>query len=205
MNIFVIHISRRGLFTSVSNSVVQGATMDAPHGQGKQTDVMISIKRYPEIYNKGLKDQPFRWITFEFCGEGNGINAVGKDQFTNESKFPFVYEAPRDGYELKTFSQASYFPREPKLNIPLANFTFRIRTKFDELGNICHAFYGQLNGEKDHYSKQVDRINTQGGGRGGGIALLCTYWVNPTPNDRNLEPARNKDGQLIPYDGPLPE
>ena len=181
-----------------------------PHGQGKQADVMISIKSDLNLYKKEFQEQSYARKTFEFIGEGNGINAVGKDQFIKESRFPYVYEASQDGYELKTFTQISYFPQKHELNLPLANFTFRIRTEFDEEGNIKSAFYGQFSGEIDRRTGGVDKITTQGGGRKGGLALLCTYWLNPTPNERNLEPARTERGLqtgvggFIPYEGPIP-
>ena len=61
------------------------------------------------------------------------------------------------------------------------NYIFRVRTKCDAQGTITNALYGKIYGTLEH------RIN---GAKG---VFGCTYYLNPTPNDRNLEydPKRN--------------
>lgn len=61
------------------------------------------------------------------------------------------------------------------------NYFFRVRTKNDEMGKIVSAHYGKIRGPLDF------------GFRGKRNGLSMTYYLNPTPNDRNMEfdPKRN--------------
>ena len=54
---------------------------------------------------------------------------------------------------------------------PNLNYYFRVRTKVDDGGNIVSAYYGKIYGDFMQFS----------------------YYLNPTPNSRNVEfdPKRN--------------
>ena len=55
-------------------------------------------------------------------------------------------------------------------------FCFRIRTKFDDKGNVVEGYYGKI------YGDVVMKWSYLGVSRVGFL-----YYLNPTPNDRNLE------------------
>ena len=55
-------------------------------------------------------------------------------------------------------------------------FCFRIRTKYDEKGNVVEGYYGKI------YGDVVMGWSYLGVSRVGFL-----YYFNPTPNDRNLE------------------
>ena len=60
---------------------------------------------------------------------------------------------------------------------------FRIRTVLDDMGNIVSARYGKIYGPIEY-----GESDTNPGGK-----VRFTYYLNPTPNDRNVEfdPERN--------------
>ena len=120
--------------------------------------------------------------TFEFCGEGNGV--VRKVAASNA--IPFVRKAGVDGFG-KTFHMS--FGKRKKIigpNVYYDDYTdsnkdvvyvFRIRSRFDEHGNLKEAYYGKIYGDFRLYGKWMYGHN--------GISFI--YYLNPKPNDRNLE------------------
>ncbi|MGH7991175.1 MAG: hypothetical protein ACREDS_13420 [Limisphaerales bacterium] len=62
-----------------------------------------------------------------------------------------------------------------------------MRTVLDENGRVKSAFYGKIYGDFT-----LDPINSKT------TLILFTYYLNPTPNDRNVEsdPSRNLFGNL---------
>ena len=56
-------------------------------------------------------------------------------------------------------------------------YTFRIRSKYDERGNLAEARYGKIYGDFK-FEGHLDR---------GIISVRFLYYLNPTPLDRNLE------------------
>lgn len=56
------------------------------------------------------------------------------------------------------------------------NYFFRVRTVLNKDGSVKSALYGKINGQ----------ISIQGAGRDT-ASLAFLYYLNPTPNDRNLE------------------
>ena len=70
------------------------------------------------------------------------------------------------------------------------NYIFRVRTKVNERGEIISALYGKIHGriETGGYLQPLPR-------------LQFTYYLNPTPNDRNIEfdPEKNLFGGDIHF------
>ncbi len=56
-------------------------------------------------------------------------------------------------------------------------YTFRIRSRYDEKGNLVEAYYGKVYGDFK-FSGDLER---------GVISVRFLYYLNPTPLDRNLE------------------
>ena len=56
-------------------------------------------------------------------------------------------------------------------------YQFRIRTLYDEKGNLKEAYYGKIYGD----------FKIEGDEKKGLIGISFLYYLNPTPLDRNLE------------------
>jgi len=93
------------------------------------------------------------------------------------------YLAPESGYELGLrFEESNGNYQEERED---QNYAFRVRASLDDDGNIVRAFYGKIHG------------NILFDVRGSETASLqFTYYLNPEPNDRNVEfdPERNLFG-----------
>lgn len=134
----------------------------APYGKGVFSDFVF----YAELDQKSSDDFDYK-MTLTFPNEKDGIQTFEGSTLHEGSKLKSNHEAPEDGYlpEWKQFRK-----RRPKIgetnNIDQnRKFYFRIRTKLDEQGNIISALYGKIYGD----------------------FLQFTYYLNPKPNDRNVE------------------
>lgn len=96
-------------------------------------------------------------LTVSFPNPGDGIQGYTRDWNQGVSGLISAHEAPPDGYQL-TYEQA----RMPN---PDRIYYFRIRTVLDSDGNVKSTLYGKIYGE----------------------FMQFTYYLNPTPNDRNVE------------------
>ena len=111
---------------------------------------------------------------------------IPNEMIVRESQFPFPYEAPEEGYENQILT-LDYYMREVVSNIDSSDYVFRIRTVINEDGKIESTLYGRIEGP----------ILVMGNHQITPIKFI--YLLNPTPNDRNLEPARNERGVIIPF------
>lgn len=142
----------------------------APHGKGTHMDIFFTA----EDNRRAANNFDYRLIV-SFPNAGDGIQAFETNAFRpNEgSALRSPHEAPESGYEpqrVKTQSQRPGEPSQYGLDDNL-NFFFRVRTVLDAQGNIQSALYGKIYGDFMHFR----------------------YYLNPTPNDRNVEfdPKRN--------------
>jgi hypothetical protein len=64
------------------------------------------------------------------------------------------------------------------------SYVFRSRSETNEIGTVTNALYGKIRGNFEFIGASTKK---------GGSWLKFTYYLNPTPNDRNLEfdPKRN--------------
>jgi hypothetical protein len=150
---------------SVSYDLVSGDYLP-PYGNGKVSDILF----------EGENNREDLWtfsnnINVSFPGEGNGIQRFQVPIEKIYSEFRSAYQAPQSGYSkgssFYSRKDGSGTPRETNYD-PSANYYFRIRADKDVEGNIVSALYGKIYGE----------FNQSGG---------VPYYVNPTPNDRNIE------------------
>jgi len=143
----------------------------APYGKGASSDLLF----YPELTQRNPDDFDYT-LTLTFPNKGDGIKAFEGSALNIGSQFKSDYEAPSGGYpsEWKQFRKRR--PKEVETNNIDENriYYFRVRTKLDEHGNIISARYGKIYGD----------------------FLSFTYYLNPTPNDRNVEfdPEKNLFG-----------
>ena len=145
-------------------------TLDCKMGDGKTSDGY-------QTYDASLK--------LFFSNDGDGIQPIYVHP-RKGSAFRLPRLAPETGYAsnwIKTAytheTESHYENREDE------NCFFRIRTKCDEHGVVTNALYGKIQGILSFdYEKNIS----------------FTYYLNPTPNDRNMEfdPSRNLFTDLKP-------
>ena len=84
-----------------------------------------------------------------------------------KSQFRSAYQAPEKGYLRSLTHEWVRKPNKPDVNTRkrTRNYYIRVRTKLDEKGNVISAHYGKIYGDFMNF----------------------THYLNPTPNDRNVE------------------
>ena len=113
-------------------------------------------------------------VTVDFPGDGNGFVVM---QVRDDAGLK-VREAPENGY-------SQHYELESGIGHDLQFYTkynkkrclcFRIRTRFDDKGQIIEGYYGKIYGDIHHNAWKA------------GIAKISfLYYLNPKPLDRNLE------------------
>ncbi len=150
-----------------------------PLGNGSVADIRFLCKRTvlgAEAYDYPTETRTNVFYRHDvevgFSGVGNGmIEVVPPKQAGIKLRI-----APESGYEPIYNcweSRVSRTERRDSFNEDRC-FYFRIRTKLDEDGKIESAIYGKIYGD----FKLLER---------GDGSIVFGYYLNPTPNDRNLE------------------
>jgi hypothetical protein len=144
-----------------------------PYGTGKTVDMFFTVHR--NITSASKFDAELK-LTFPNKGDGivpvEPVAGVGGD-------FKTLRTANESGYEPTCVWHWSNTHRPE----PVFGYSFRVRSVLDQNGNLKSALYGKVNGDFNFYvGTKVPRS---------GIGF--TYYLNPTPNDRNLEfdPSQN--------------
>jgi hypothetical protein len=156
----------------------------APYGTGMIADVIFRVDR---IINS--ERDYSSTLQLSFSNKNDGIAAFQVPPHTG-SLLRSQHAAPEQGYESgKVWRQG----RSPTNGGPTdtfvederkdQNYFFRVRTVSDGVGRIKSALYGKIYGD----------IRLYVGTRAPKPGIGFTYYLNPTPNDRNLEfdPKRN--------------
>lgn len=151
-----------------------------PFGKGVKADIEFRLLPRkdlgPGLGPSGIPGRSFRdEIILKFIGDGNGIvsmtpppNAVLK-----------IREAPVDGYEQQC---SSWSGRDSRMQRKQSEYNakcqaFRIRTEKNLEGKVVSALYGKVYGGFPLTYKVLDHPS----------GVYFTYYLNLTPNDRNLE------------------
>jgi hypothetical protein len=130
--------------------------------RGEAGDIVFShvrVQKSPLDYEYTLK------LTFSNRGDGIQEFDVPLEQRGSALRSP--HEAPEQGYQPKlTRVNVSHPPETARMDYdPKRNYFMRVRTALDEHGNVKSALYGKIYGDFMQFS----------------------YYLNPTPNDRNVE------------------
>ena len=153
-----------------------------PFGKGKVADIEFARLPHEEL-GEGVNDSDVRGTSFRdsmavrFPGEGNGLV---------ESNPPpnlrlRIRTAPEDGYRP---DYLCWTGRNRKLEYVGSYdenrcFCFRIRTRRDDRGRIVGAYYGKIYGDITFaYQFRPEFVPA---------SVCMSYYLNPTPLDRNLE------------------
>ncbi len=112
-------------------------------------------------------------FTVSFPNPGDGVQGFTRDWNQGVSGLLSLREAPTDGYQPKY--EQSQMPNPDRI------YYFRVRTKLDGNGNVVSAHYGKIYGD----------------------FMQFRYYLNPTPNDRNIEfdSKQNLLGGLQSFEG----
>lgn len=155
----------------------------APVGTGRVADVTFT--RHPrEDLGEGVNGADVRGpsyrdsMTVRFPGEGNGIVELHPPP----SYRLRIRTAPEDGYRSEYLCwRGTNRKLEDDGNYDENRcFCFRIRTRRDDRGRIVGAYYGKIYGDITFvYQFRPEFVP---------VASVCmSYYLNPTPLDRNLE------------------
>ena len=143
----------------------------APYGKGVQSDFIFNV-----VDNHGDRKKVGREYDYTlyltFSNEGDGIQRYDAHPIWG-SRLRLPHNAPLDGYSSSLVQRKARkddriihydFPED-------RNYYFRVRTRVDNSGRFESALYGKIYGNIK-FSQ-------------GNIGML--YYLNPNPNDRNLE------------------
>ncbi|SCZ59908.1 hypothetical protein SAMN03097708_01948 [Thiohalomonas denitrificans] len=153
---------------------LQKADWVSPHGKGVSSDFLF---RYEGEF-AGINDAHGE-LKLRYPNEDDGMQQITR--LYSNSSFKTPYEAPVSGYSSKAMKwfQAIGYDMDRRL-VPNEAKTYflRIRTISSEEGEIESALYGKLYGDIQYSLRSL---------RGGVSSIKFMYYLNPTPNDRNLE------------------
>lgn len=163
---------------AIGFDLMKGAWI-APYGRGEVADLSFTLN-VDHLGQRKIDRGPMFDATFSvtFTNTGDGIqeflshprngSALRSPRFAPESGYSTALV--KSSYEHET--ESHHEKREDQ------NYFFRVRTRRDESGRIIAALYGKIYGDIAYNSKG---------------ALRFLYYLNPTPNDRNMEfdPSRN--------------
>lgn len=147
----------------------------APYGKGKVADFVFTLeKQYTSV------DQPFDvTLTVRFSNEDDGIQSVfAPINVGSELRLPRT--APEEGYQSELVKSTSRQAANAMIQRDFRddqNYFFRVRTVKKD-NKIVSAYYGKIDRDIEFWGNEK---------------LRFTYYLNPTPNDRNMEfdPKRN--------------
>lgn len=162
---------------SFSFDMVKGEWLP-PHGNGEYEDIRFTFNESVLGWRKGrgydgtYLNKKYKVIaSISMPGEGNGVAEIP----ANEGAGIKIRTATLNDFINNSSRWKGWFGGGDGQKTDCdknRNLAFRIRTKYDASGNIESAYYGKIYG--DINIKDVE-----------GVKFL--YYLNPTPNDRNLE------------------
>jgi hypothetical protein len=151
----------------------------SPYGKGQVADFIFTMKqRYVAWEDFDIK------LVVSFQNKFDGMKNFSNELFGG-SLLKHERHAPDGGYMSDWTVEVGNNPvagRKGMTEEKNKYLIFRVRTKLDENGNIKEAKYGRTTGNFNITGYAVKNPT-----------FSFTYYLNPTPNDRNLEfdPKRN--------------
>jgi hypothetical protein len=149
----------------------------APYGKGIDTDIIFTAH-----LNQRAENDADYTLTVSFPKAGDGIQKFTVQDSEKGSGLRSPHEASAVGYQAQWVQTRSRKPGQPETGTldPNRNYIFRVRTALDHQGNVVSARYGKIYGD----------------------FMQFTYYLNPTPNDRNIEfdPKQNLIGGIQSFE-----
>jgi hypothetical protein len=148
-----------------------------PYGKGIKKDIIFQ----KDYFDKGVGGY-YSKVTVSFPKDGDGMQVYTIPDLEIGSGLRSPHEAPQDGYQPYATREVSAILGQPSKNEhdPNRIYLFRVRTVKDHEGNIVSAHYGKIYGDFMQFS----------------------YYLNPTPNSRNIEfdPKQNLLGGIQSFE-----
>jgi len=161
-----------------------------PEGKGIVSDFVFKVDGFAEGQYKY-----HAVLSLSFQSNSDGVvpftypNRRGYDDMPMGSSLIIPHQAPETGYVSSNQWQVSCIKSQNTSDYYKTNdcyrpivFRFRIRSSTNELGIVTNAYYGQLRKINFFPSGTFYPNGEKCEGH-----LSFTYYLNPTPNDRNLE------------------
>ena len=135
------------------------------------------------FHKKSIGDFDYK-LTVSVPNAGDGIQEITVPDAEKGSDLRSPHEAPANGYQPQLIRENLHHPGQTgKSDYDVnRNYFFRVRTILDANGNVKSALYGKIYGDPEQ--------------------MNLSYYLNPTPNDRNNEfnPKQNLLGGLQSYE-----
>lgn len=142
----------------------------APYGKGSVSDfVFTAVIKIPFV---SMTEPYYSLWTLSFSNKGDGIQHL-KTPKVEGSALKFPRYAPQDGYLPALVQEDFHQGSKWQCGQAGEDFFFRVRTVLDENGNVKSALYGKIPGAIICGTRRTN--------------IQFTYYLNPTPNDRNME------------------
>lgn len=147
-----------------------------PHGKGTRKDFLFKL----EIDNVRSMFEYDATLTLKFSNPGDGLYSFYDEPDTGSILRSF-HHAPKNGYQShfvvrkKRDKKMMHTPKQRKDQ----NYYFRVRTDIDEKGIITSALYGKIYGTIGFGGIGYKGVST--------AQIGFKYYLNPKPNDTNLE------------------
>jgi hypothetical protein len=155
-----------------------------PFGNGTNADLTFTwrgsfecptnaygVLKFEEIRSRATLD-----LTFQNPGDG----VLEQPYSIGGSELRMPHQAPLNGYAPIRQWRSIFTPRERVPGDPdpyrSTAYFFRVRTQTNAEGQIVHALYGKTDDDVKFYGANRD-----------GTGLEFSYYLNPEPNNRNLE------------------
>ena len=149
-----------------------------PRGKGKTPDLVFTA----HLQQRSKSDYDYELVV-TFSNAKDGLQPFDAPQFYG-SKMRSPRFAPQNGYlpEWKQVRKRAPGTSEISNVSQSQNYMYRVRTVVDKDGNVVSALYGKIYGD----------------------FLRFTYYLNPLPNDRNMEfdPKQNLYANLSDLEKP---
>jgi hypothetical protein len=150
----------------------------APNGHGKVSDLVFKLnKRVTSFHDFGAE------LLLTFSNNADGIQTIPPDR-TGGSELRSPHSGPEVGYgsSLSLLQGNSTEHGEYGTQGDHQDYFIRVRTVMDSRTKIASALYGKIYGGIEYFPVSYKTAK-----------LRFTYYLNPTPNDRNVEfdPKRN--------------
>lgn len=147
-----------------------------PCGAGITADFLFRIDcEYGGVTKAGYREYD-SLLTLSFSNERDGIQEVRLQADRDGSVFKLPRYAPDDGYASNLLWKSFLHGEEGSFPFNEdQNFIFRVRTQMDGVGRITNALYGKIRGPLRYEVRET------------GACMQFKYYLNPNPNDRNLE------------------
>ena len=136
-----------------------------PYGKGVNSDIVFTA----HFDKRSRLDFDYK-LTVSFPKQGDGIQVFNVPNYYLHSQGSALRsneEAPEADYQSEIVREHNERPDKILKydNDPERIYIFRVRTKVDDRGNIVSAHYGKIYGD----------------------FMQFKYYLNPTPNSRNIE------------------